>query len=72
MPVNFTLNVMNRCNRTKISITDISDTVSIAGMQMTDLVNSTVNTSLTFVTLMWTPTSGQIGSQQFCATAYTK
>jgi hypothetical protein len=71
-PVNLTLYVMNQCNRTKTIITDIIDTVSINGMQLGNLTNSTTNVSLSYVTLNWTPQTNQIGSQQFCAIAYTK
>ncbi|CAF2967109.1 unnamed protein product [Rotaria sp. Silwood2] len=69
--VNFTLYTMNFCNRTKVTITDIIFTVDISGMQASSLVNSTTNTSLAYVTLNWTPQTNQIGSQQFCAVAYT-
>ena len=72
VPVNFTLYAMNFCNTTKTIITDIAATVGITGMQVGNLFNSTTNTSLSYVTLTWTPQSNQIGSQQFCAVAYTK
>ncbi len=71
-PVNLTLYVMNTCNRTRSIITDIIDTVSINGMKISNLTNSTTNASLSYVVLNWTPQSNQIGSQQFCAIAYTK
>lgn len=71
-PVVLNLYVMNQCNRTKTVITDIIDTVSINGMQISNLTNSTTNVSLSYVTLNWAPLINQIGSQQFCATAYTK
>jgi hypothetical protein len=70
--VTFTLYAMNYCNRTKVAIVALLSTVSITGMSVSSLVNSTTNTSLVYVTLTWTPTIGQIGSQQFCAVAYTR
>lgn len=69
--VTFTLYTMNYCNRTKVVITDLIATVNINGMSVSSLTNSTTNTSLAYVTLTWTPQSNQIGSQQFCAVAYT-
>ncbi|CAF3555262.1 unnamed protein product [Rotaria sp. Silwood1] len=69
--VNFTLYAMNYCNRTKVIITDLISTVSITGLSASNLVNSTTNTSLVYVTFTWTPQINQIGSQQFCTLAYT-
>ncbi len=72
VPVTFTLYVMNYCNRTVSITTSLLPTVSITGMTVSNLVNSTTNTSLVYVTLTWTPQASQIGSQQFCAVAYTR
>jgi hypothetical protein len=47
-------------------------TVSINGMTVSNLVNSTTNTSLAYVTLTWTPQTSQIGLQEFCVVAYTR
>jgi len=70
--VTFTLYIMDFCNNTISTITDLIPATSINDMQVSDLVNSTTNTSLTYVTLTWTPQIDQLGSQQFCAVAYTK
>ncbi|CAF4220804.1 unnamed protein product, partial [Rotaria sordida] len=40
-------------------------------MNNSGLFNSSTNESLSYITLTWTPTSNQIGLQQFCAIAYT-
>jgi hypothetical protein len=72
VPVTFTLYAMNYCNRTVSIITSLLPTVGINGMTVSSLVNSTTNTSLVYVTLTWTPQASQIGSQKFCAVAYTK
>jgi hypothetical protein len=72
VPVTFTLYAMNYCNRTVSIITNILPTVSINGMTVSNLVNSTTNTSLAYVTLTWTPQASQIGSQEFCVVAYTR
>ena len=71
-PVNFTLFAMNYCNRTRTIITDMSVTIGIPGMSTSAVFNSTTNASLSYIVLNWTPTSSQIGLQQFCAIAYTK
>ena len=70
--ITFTLYAMNYCNRSKTIITDIISTVGIMGMTVSNLANSTTNTSLVFITLTWTPQSNQIGPQQFCAVAYNR
>jgi hypothetical protein len=72
VPVTFTLYAMNYCNRTQSIITSLLPTETINGMNVSNLVNSTTNTSLVYVTLTWTPQMGQIGSQEFCAVAYTR
>ncbi|CAF4031093.1 unnamed protein product [Rotaria sordida] len=69
--VNFTLYAINYCNTTQTIIADISLTKQISGMNNSGLFNSSTNESLSYITLTWTPTSNQIGLQQFCAIAYT-
>lgn len=71
-PINSTLYVLNHCNRTRSRISDVSVSMEIIGMNVSRLFNSTTNASLSYVTLNWTPQSNQVGSQQFCVTAYTK
>jgi len=70
--VTFTLYIMDFCNNTISTITDLIPATSINDMQVSSLVNSTTNISLAYVTLSWTPQIDQLGSQQFCAVAYTK
>ena len=72
VPVTYTLYAMNNCNRSLSIITSLLQTVTINGMTVSSLVNSTTNTSLVYVTLTWTPLSNQVGPQQFCAAAYTR
>jgi hypothetical protein len=72
IPINFTLYAMTSCNVTTVIIVDIMQTISIDGMQMGNLTNSTANASLVYVTLTWTPQMYQIGSQEFCVIAYTR
>jgi hypothetical protein len=70
--VTFTLYAMNYCNKTIATITSFLSIIGITGMSVSNLTNSTTNTSLVYVTLRWTPQTNQIGSQQFCAIAYTR
>ena len=72
VPVTFTLFAMNYCNRTRTIITDLIPTVDTNGMNVSNLANSSTNTSLVFVTLTWSPQLNQIGPQEFCAVAYTR
>jgi hypothetical protein len=71
-PVNLTLYAIDYCNRTQSIINDISVTVPISSMNISQLFNSTTNLSLSYIILDWTPQTNQIGQQQFCAIAYTK
>ena len=72
VPVNFTLYIMNYCNRTTSVVNTFLPTLTINFMNISNLVNSTTNTSLVYVTLMWTPQISQMGSREFCAIVYTK
>ncbi|CAF1642333.1 unnamed protein product, partial [Adineta ricciae] len=71
VPINLTLYAFNSCNNTKIIIGDISSTINTAGVQMSDVINSTTNTSLVYVIITWTPQIKHIGLQYFCTIAYT-
>lgn len=70
--INLTLYVLNHCNTTNSRIVDMYVSMEISGVNISRLFNSTTNASLSYITLHWTPQSNQIGSQQFCAAAYTK
>lgn len=72
VPVTFILYIMNYCNKTTSIINTFFPTLTISFMNISNLVNSTTNTSLVYVTLNWTPQISQIGSREFCAIAYTK
>ena len=60
---NFTLYAMNLCNST-VAITDIYMSTILSGMTVGSLTNSTINSSLSYVILSWTPQSSQIGTQK--------
>ena len=68
----FTLYAQNYCNKTKSITTAILSSDGIDGLQVSNLVNSTTNSTLSYVTLTWTPTASQLGIQTFCAVAYTR
>ncbi len=72
IPVNLTLYAMNYCNKTQSILSDISVTIGIPSMNISELYNSITNTSLSYITLNWIPQINEVGSQQFCTIAYTK
>jgi hypothetical protein len=67
----FNISVMNLCDPNVTSIADIIVPDVISGVQMSNLTNSSMNTSLFYKTLTWKPEENQLGSQQFCMIAYT-
>ncbi|CAF3333443.1 unnamed protein product [Rotaria sp. Silwood2] len=67
--INITLYAMNLCGST-VSITDIIVSKRISGMTAGNLINSTKNSSLVYVTFTWTPQSSQIGQQELCIIAF--
>ncbi len=72
IPVHLTLYAINYCNNTQSIISDISVTIGLPSMNISKLHNSMTNTSLSYITLNWMPQIDEVGSQQFCAIAYTK
>jgi hypothetical protein len=72
IPINLTLYAINYCNKTDSIITDIFVSTGIPGMNISELFSSTINASLSYITLNWIPQSNQIGSPQFCTIAYTR
>lgn len=72
VPITFILYAYNPCNTTRTIITDISVTIQINGINSTQLMNSTSNSSLSYKIFNWIPLNNQIGSQHMCAIAYTK
>lgn len=64
--------VVNLCNSAGIDISDIVITYSSAGMQLSNLTQSSINSSLFYKTLIWIPQADQLGPQQLCLVAYTE
>jgi hypothetical protein len=69
--INVTLYAMNLCGST-VAITDILVSQGISGMIADNLINSTTNSTLVFVTFTWTPQVNQVGLQQLCTIAFNK
>ena len=70
--MSFNLYVTNLCNLSIANLTDLVITKSINGMTVGNFTMSATNPSLYSATFTWTPQSNQVGSQQLCATAYTR
>jgi hypothetical protein len=68
----FTLSVLNSCDPSISNVTAIIVSQGITGMQVGNLTQSPTNSSLSDVTLMWTPQADQNGSQELCMIAYTE
>ena len=64
--------VVDLCDSTGIDIADIFITYSSTGMQLSNLTQSSINSSLFYKTLTWTPQANQLGPQQLCLVAYTE
>ena len=67
--INITLYAMNLCDST-VDITDIIVAKGITGMVTGNILNSTTNSSLVYVTYTWTPQTNQIGVQEMCTIAF--
>jgi hypothetical protein len=68
----FNLSVLNLCSGNVSNVTAIVVSRGITGMQVGNLTQSPTNSSLSDITLLWTPEANQNGSQELCMTAYTE
>ena len=53
-------------------IADIIQSKGITGMHVGNLTEISTNSSMSYVTLMWTPQANQIGLQELCMIAFTE
>ena len=70
--LSFNISAINLCKSIWITLSTIIVSSGITGMTNGDLINSTTNSSISYVTFSWTPQADQIGSQQLCTVAYTR
>ncbi|CAF1460831.1 unnamed protein product [Adineta steineri] len=60
----FNIFVINRCNPFLSNVSDIVVSAGITGMEVSNITQSSTNTSLVYVTFTWTPQTNQLGQQQ--------
>ena len=70
--VSIPLYAMNLCNRAVANLTDIIVSDGIGGMSVSNLASVPTNSSLSYVTLTWTPQANQVGFQEICAIAFAR
>ncbi|CAF4485428.1 unnamed protein product, partial [Rotaria sp. Silwood2] len=69
--ISFNLSAINLCTPSVATLTDIVVASGITGMTHGNLIHSSTNSSIYYITFTWTPQTNQIGSQQLCTVAYT-
>ncbi|CAF3697385.1 unnamed protein product [Rotaria sp. Silwood1] len=69
--ISFNLSAMNLCNASVATLTDISVSSGITGMNRGNLTRLSTNSSIYYVRFTWTPQTNQIGLQQLCTIAST-
>jgi hypothetical protein len=70
--VSFNISAMNLCDPSVATLSTIVVSSGIDGMTNGNLITSTTNSSISYVTFTWTPLANQVGSQQLCTIAYTR
>ncbi|CAF3864382.1 unnamed protein product, partial [Rotaria sp. Silwood1] len=70
--ISFNLSAINLCNQSVATLIDIAVSNGITGMTHDNLIQSSTNSSIYYMTFTWTPQTNQIGSQQLCTIAYTR
>jgi hypothetical protein len=70
--VSFNISAINLCAPNVATLSTIIVTSGIIGMTNGNLMTSTTNSSISYITFTWTPQTNQVGSQQLCTIAYTR
>lgn len=70
--ISFNVSAMTRCDPTISDIDSFVVTSSIDGMNVTDTIESTTNTSISYVTFTWRPSTSQLGPQQLCLVVFSE
>ncbi|CAF1053320.1 unnamed protein product [Adineta steineri] len=68
---NFDIYAETLCNPNISNIDSIVVTSVIVGMNVSDVITSPVNASISYFTFTWQPQMNQLGSQQLCIVVYT-
>ena len=72
VPQKFNISALNQCDPSIVDMSDILISKDVVGLNKSAMVISSTNTYLAYITIIWTPTSDQIGLQEICAIAYTE
>lgn len=70
--VTFNISAMTSCDPRVSNISLITISGNNAGMNVSNTIPSLANTSVSYITVKWTPQTDQLGSQRFCAIAYSE
>ena len=71
-PVTFNISAVTSCNPNVSDVNSIKVTSGIAGMNLSNIIDSLTNMSVSFVTIRWIPQANQVGSQRLCLMAYSE
>ena len=71
VPISFNVSAMTLCDPNVSDVNSIFVSSGISGMSESNLINSSTNASVSYVTFTWTPSASQLGSQQMCVLSYT-
>ena len=63
--ISFNISALTLCDPTVSDIDTFVVTNAIAGMNLTDTIASTINSSVSYITFTWRPTTSQIGPQLY-------
>lgn len=69
--VNLTVYAKNSCGN-NVAITDILISKGINGLKSSNLKNSTTDSTLSYITLSWTPSIYQTGAKELCFMAFNR
>ena len=68
----FNVTVRNYCDWNYTTIEDVIMSKTLLGVDAGNLTLSSIDPSVTYVSMIWTPQWNQIGLQKLCFIAYTE
>ena len=68
----FNVTVLNQCDWNYTTITDVVMLKTILGLEADNLIVSSNDPSIVYMTLTWIPQLSQVGAQEICLTAFTE
>ena len=72
VPITFDISAFTPCDPTVSDVNTITISTAPDGVNLTETETSPTNTSISFATFTWRPSTSQLGPQQLCVIAFSE